>query len=74
MVMIMTNEIIKIQDGDQVIELTGADKEAFLADRALMQAEQEAFEAELAAKAEQKAAILERLGLTEDELKVVLNG
>ena len=26
-------ETIKIQDGDIVIELTGADKEAFLADR-----------------------------------------
>jgi len=68
------DEIILIQDGDTVIELTGADKEAFLADRAAMQAEQETFKAELAAKAEQKAAILERLGLTEDELKVVLNG
>ena len=67
-------EQIFIQNDNQRIELTGADKEAFLADRALMHAEQEAFEAEQAAKAEQKAAILERLGLTEDELKVVLNG
>ena len=70
----MTTEQIFIQDGDKRIELTGADKDAFLADRALMQAEQEAFETEQAAKAEQKQAILERLGLTEDELKVVLNG
>ena len=69
--MATTNKIF-IQDGEQTIELTGAQKEAFLADRALMQAEQETFEAEQAAKAEQKAAILERLGLTEDELKVVL--
>jgi hypothetical protein len=71
--MATTNKIMVGID-DQVIELTGADKEAFLADRAAMQAEQEAFEAEQAAKAEQKQAILERLGLTEDELKVVLNG
>jgi hypothetical protein len=66
-------ETILIQDGDQRIELTGADKEAFLADRAAIQAEQETRETEQAAKAEQKAAILERLGLTEDELKVVLS-
>ena len=70
----MATEKIMIGIDDQIIELKGAEKEAFLADRALMQAEQEAFKAELAAKAEQKAAILKRLGLTEDELKVVLNG
>jgi hypothetical protein len=70
----MATEKIMIGVDDQVIELTGAELEAFLADRAAMQAEQETFEAEQAAKAEQKAAILERLGLTEDELKVVLNG
>ena len=70
----MTTEQIFIQDGDKRIELTGADKDAFLADRAAMQAAREAREAEQVAKAEQKAAILERLGLTEDELKVVLNG
>jgi hypothetical protein len=67
-------ETIKIQVGEQVIELTGADKEAFLAQREADNAERQAREAEQAAKAEQKAAILERLGLTEDELKVVLNG
>jgi len=72
--MTMTTEQIFIQDGDKRIELTGADKDAFLADRAAMQAAREAREAEQIAKAEQKAAILERLGLTEDELKVVLNG
>ena len=27
------SEVIKIQDGDTVIELTGADKEAFIAQR-----------------------------------------
>jgi hypothetical protein len=70
----MTTEQIFIGVDDQVIELTGADKEAFLAQREADNAELKAFEAEQAAKAEQKAAILERLGLTEDELKVVLNG
>ena len=67
-------EPIFIGIGNEVIELTGADKEAFLAQREADNAEQEAREAEQAAKAEQKQAILERLGLTEDELKVVLNG
>ena len=66
-------ETILIQDGEQVIELTGANKEAFLADRAQMQAEQKTRETEQAAKAVEKTAILERLGLTEDELKVVLS-
>ena len=70
----MTTEKIMIGIDDQVIELKGADKEAFLAQREADNAERQAFEAEQAAKAEQKAAILERLGLTEDELKVVLNG
>ena len=69
----MPSEKIMIGIDDQVIELTGADKEAFLADRAAIQAEQEAREAEQAIKAVEKAAILERLGLTEDELKVVLS-
>ncbi len=70
----MTTEQIFIGVDDQVIELKGADKEAFLAQREADNAEREAREAEQAAKAEQKQAILERLGLTEDELKVVLNG
>jgi hypothetical protein len=69
----MTTEQIFIQIDDERIQLTGADKEAFLADRAAIQAEREAYEAEQAAKAAEKKAILERLGLTEDELKVVLS-
>jgi len=67
-------EAIFIGIDNEVIELTGADKEAFIAQREADNAEREAREAEQVAKAEQKAAILERLGLTEDELKVVLNG
>jgi len=70
----MTIEQIFIGIDDQRIELTGADKEAFLAQREADNAERQAYETELAAKAAQKAAILQRLGLTEDELKVVLNG
>ncbi len=53
--------------------LEGAELEAFLADRAAMQAEQEAREEAAAEKAAAKAAILERLGLTEEELATVLS-
>jgi hypothetical protein len=67
-------EQIFIYIDNERIELTGADKETFLAQREADNAELKAFEAEQVAKAEQKQAILERLGLTEDELKVVLNG
>ena len=70
----MATEKIMVGIDDQVIELTGEALEAFLAQREADNAERQAFETEQAAKAEQKAAILERLGLTEDELKVVLNG
>lgn len=67
------SEQIFIQRGNERIELTGVELEAFLADRAQMQAEADAYQAELDVKAVQKAAILERLGLTEDELRVVLS-
>ena len=70
----MATENIIIQIGDEIQELKGADKEAFIAQREADNAEHQAFETEQAVKAEQKAAILKRLGLTEDELKVVLNG
>ncbi len=69
----MTTEKIFVQIDDERIELKGAELEAFLADRATSQIKKETYEAELAAKAAEKTAILERLGLTEDELKVVLS-
>jgi hypothetical protein len=66
------SEKIFIQIDNERIELTGEALETFLAQREADNAERQAFETEQVAKAEQKAAILERLGLTEDELKVVL--
>ena len=69
----MINEKIFVQIDDERIELKGAELETFLADRAAAQTKKEAYEAEQAAKAVEKATILERLGLTEDELKVVLS-
>jgi len=65
-------EKILISVNDQVIELTGADKEAFLAQRALDQAEYEARQAEAEARAQAKAELLERLGITADEAKLLL--
>ena len=60
--------------GETVVRvLEGSELEAFMADRAAMQAEQEAREAAAAEKAVAKAAILERLGLTEEELATVLS-
>ena len=70
----MATENIYIQIDNDKIELTGEAKAQFIAQREADNAERQAREAEQAVKAEQKAAILERLGLTEDELKVVLNG
>jgi hypothetical protein len=67
-----TEQIFVHRDG-QRIELTGVELEAFLADRVQMQEEDIARQVELDTKAVQKSAILERLGLTEEELKVVLS-
>lgn len=68
----MSEQIFVHKDG-QRIELQGAELEAFLTDRIQRQVEEAARKAELEAKVAQKAAILERLGLTEDELRVVLS-
>lgn len=69
------SETILIQDGNTVIELTGADKEAFFADRAAMQAIQEAKKtAETARQTKLDSAItkLKALGLTESEAKIII--
>lgn len=57
---------------DQIVELTGKDKEAFLEQRAKDQAEQALFEAQ---KEEQKALKISayaKLGLTEEEINAIL--
>lgn len=67
----MTSEIIKIQINDEIIELTGAEKEAFIADR---EANNEArLLLETQKKEKQQAAIakLAALGLTTDDLKAL---
>ena len=66
------SEQIFIQDGNERIQLEGAELEAFLEQRAKDQAEKITRQAEEENNAAQKAAILERIGLTEEELQIVL--
>lgn len=66
------NEKIIAQVGEELVELTGADLDKFNADRATWQAEIDAAKLAEEQKAEQKAALLARLGLTEEELKTIL--
>jgi hypothetical protein len=73
--MAIVSKII-IGDNDQVIELTGADKDAFLADQAQMQLERELLEAEYEAKKQARANAITKLGqasgLTEEEINSIL--
>lgn len=70
------SEVIKIQDGDQVIELTGADKEAFIADREATKAEALLFEAEYKAKKDARENAIKKLaeiaGLTNEEIAAII--
>ena len=69
-------EQIFIQDGDTVIELTGADKEAFIADRELTAQAEALLEAEYKAKQDSRESALKKLadiaGLTKAELDAIL--
>ena len=69
-------ETIKIQNGDQVIELTGADKEAFIAQREADVVAFQLVEAEQVAKQEARASAITKLaeiaGLTKEELASIL--
>ncbi len=75
--MATTNKIIVGID-DQVVELTGEAKESFLADREATAKANAILETEYKAKQEARESAIKKLadiaGLTEDELKVVLNG
>ena len=69
-------EQILVQVGEEVIELTGADKEAFLADQKAMIDAQALLEAEYEAKKQARANAINKLaeiaGLTEDEINAIL--
>ena len=66
------SEKIFVGNDDQVIELTGADKEAFLAQRVLDNAEAEARQAKEQAQKELKKSAYIKLGLTEEEINAIL--
>ncbi len=61
---------------DQVIELTGADKEAFLADRKIIEEERLLLETEYKAKQKAREDAIKKLaevaGLTEAEINAIL--
>ena len=72
----MATEKIMIGIDDQVIELKGADKEAFIAQREADQAEALLLETEYKAKQKAREDAIKKLaevaGLTEEELNAIL--
>jgi hypothetical protein len=69
------SEKIFIQIDDQVIELKGADKEAFIADREALLEAQRLLEAEQQAKEAAKASAMNKLatlGLTDEEISALI--
>jgi hypothetical protein len=72
----MTTEKIMIGIDDQVIELKGADKEAFIADREATAEAQRLLEAEYKAKQDARDSAIKKLGeiagLTKEELDAIL--
>jgi hypothetical protein len=69
-------EQIFIGDGNKVIELTGTNKEAFLADREASLEAQRLLEAEYKAKQDARESAITKLGeiagLTKEELDAIL--
>ena len=72
----MATEKIMIGIDDQVIELKGADKEAFIADREATAEAQRLLEAEQSAKRDARESAIKKLGeiagLTKEELDAIL--
>jgi hypothetical protein len=70
------SEKVFIGIDDQVIELTGVDKEAFIAQREADQAKALLLEAEYKAKQDSRESAIKKLaeiaGLTKDELNAIL--
>jgi hypothetical protein len=71
-----TEEQIFIGIGNEVIELTGADKQAFIADREASLEAQRLLEAEYKAKQDARESAIKKLadiaGLTKEELASIL--
>jgi hypothetical protein len=69
--MAKTDKII-VFIGDQQIELTGADKDSFLAQKEIDVAEEAKLQIAKDAKAAQRLALFDRLGITAEEAKLLL--
>jgi len=70
----MATETVKIQDGEQVIELSGTDAQDFLQMQSEIKAESDALQAEAQAKADARESALAKLaalGLTQDEINAL---
>lgn len=67
------NEKIFKQIGDEIIELQGVELEEFIAKEEQFELAKEQLEAEAEAKATAKAALLEQLGITEEQAKLLLS-
>jgi len=71
------SETIKTQDGDTVIELAGANKDAFIADREETNARFALLEALALEKQQKRIDAITKLGeasgLTTDEINAILN-
>ena len=68
----MATEKIMIQIGDEVQELKGAEKEAFLADRKAQANELAVIVAAQEARKQARISALQKLGLTEEEINAIL--
>ena len=68
-----TQNKIFVQIDNEKIELTGDALDAFLADRQALADQKAAAELAAEAKATAKAALLDRLGITEDEARLLLS-
>jgi hypothetical protein len=72
MTMTKKEESIFVGIDDKVIELKGAEKEAFIAQRALDQAESKARKAKQEEQLQLKKSAYTKLGLTEEEINAIL--
>jgi len=72
----MATEKIIVQVGEEITELKGADKEAFIADREATAEAQRLLEAEYKAKQDARDSAIKKLGeiagLTKEELDAIL--
>ena len=70
------SETIKVQEGNTIIELTGADKEAFIAQREADNVAFQLVETEYKAKQDARESAIKKLaeiaGLTKEELASIL--